>query len=688
MIFKMRQWGTFQWFLLGMAIVKIGLMVLFTSDYQQNFFVPFVQNYLENMGTNPYDSFWNQKEFIAFPYPPLMLFIFSIGRSLSSLLGGGTFPELVFKLPLLAFDFLGLYFLLKLFPSRRRIVGLLYFASPIILYSTYMHGQLDIIPTALLVGSLYFLFQKQKNNLVTSSLLLAAALLTKFHILAILPAIFILLWKKHNIQNIFVYFSVLFVVAFGVLIPFSSEIFWESVLWNKEQSLLTQVYFNFVSLEMYLPVMALGLIYLHEYMLVDTNRSLFLSFCGLLFGVFLVLIPPMPGWYVWIVPFITLYFVEVNFYRERSIVVFVLFNALYLLYFMTAHNTQVVDLYFCGVDLSFLKVNSSIYVNVLFTLLSTTLVYIVYCMYRLGVANNNFYKRKGKPFTIAIAGDSGAGKSTLLEMVFRCFGRTNTLQIEGDGDHRWERNAPMWSRYTHLNPKANYLYRQAKDIDRLKHGESIRRVDYDHNTGRFTEALVIKPKRFIVLSGLHAFYLPQMREIMDLKLFMDTDEALRTFWKIKRDTEKRGYSLEKILAQIEMRKGDSDVYIAPQKQFADLSITYFDKTLVDCCDLSHQVVMSLKLTLSLAVDLERLLNYLELYHIEFSHEFSEGLCKQTVVVDGLSMQETNVDFSRLVYQLIPHYDEITDEKFSWSDAKDAIIQLVMLMIVSQKMQQN
>ena len=52
------------------------------------------------------------------------------------------------------------------------------------------------------------------------------------------------------------------------------------------------------------------------------------------------------------------------------------------------------------------------------------------------------------------------------------------------------------------------------------------------------------------------------------------------------------------------------------------------------------------------------------------------------------MQETNVDFSRLVYQLIPHYDEITDEKFSWSDAKDAIIQLVMLMIVSQKMQQN
>lgn len=685
---KIRHWGAFQWFVLGMTFFKICLMVVFTSDYQLKLFIPFIDNFLTHLDSNPYDSFFSSQKVIAFPYPPIMLIIEGGAGFIGSFLGEGILSGFIFKLPLLIFDFLGLYYLLKFFPDKRRIVGIFYFASPIILYSTYMHGQLDIIPTALLLGALYYLFKRGHLTLVFSALFLTASLLTKLHILAILPAIFIYLWKKKNTCNIILYFGIVLTTAFFFIYPFNSQHFWLSVLWNKEQALLTQVYVSFLNLRVYLPILALGLIYLHEYMLVDTNKSLFLGLCGLLFGVFLVLVPPMPGWYVWIVPFITLYFVDANFYRERSYLVFAIFNFLYLLYFVTAHDTGYVDLYYLGQDLSILKIHNSIYCNVLFTLLSAVLIYIVFCLYKLGIASNNFYKRKGMPFTIAIAGDSGAGKSSLLETVFRCFGRSNTLQIEGDGDHRWERSAKMWTHYTHLNPKANFLYRQARDIVTLKRGDNVRRVDYDHTTGRFTTARIIKPKRYIVLSGLHAFYLPQMRKIMDLKLYMDTDETLRKFWKIKRDTVKRGYSFEKILSQIESRVKDSDSYIVPQKQFADLVINYFDKYLNDCCDLTHQVIISLKLTLSLSVDLELLLNYLELHNVKIIHEFSEDLTKQTVEFDGESMDNAELNFSSLIYKLIPHYDEITEEQFTWMSTRDAIVQIVILLIVSQRLQQS
>ena len=692
---KINRPSSFSIFLLLTVAIKVAMLATFTSDYQIRLFVPFLNDFLELikeggllLGMNVYSDFYNKVGSVAFPYPPLMLLIESLAIFFASKLGGGFAFEIVSKLPLLFFDLLGLYFLLKIFPTRRKIVGLLYFCSPIILYAIYMHGQLDIIPTSLLLGSLYFLFNKRKNSQFFSAVFLSLALLTKLHILAVVPAIFILLWKRKNYLDLFSYFFVVLLCICLVCAPFSGNEFWSAVLWNKEQSLLTQVYINFVDLKIYLPIMALIFIYLHEYMLIDTNRSLFFSLCGLLFGVFLILIPPMPGWYVWIVPFVTLYFVEVSFYRARGLTIYIVLNLLFLLYFITAHRTPLTDLYFLGKDLSFLKVKDPTYVSVLFTLLTSTLIYIVYCMYKLGLSNNNFYKRKGVPFTIAISGDSGAGKSTLIEMMFRCFGKRDTLQIEGDGDHKWERNAPMWTKLTHLNPKANWLYRQAKDIAALKRGERIHRVDYDHQTGSFTKSMVVKPKRFIVLSGLHAFYLPQMRETMDLKLFMAPDDKLRLFWKIQRDTEKRGYSLEKILEQINKRKIDSDSFIAPQKKFADLVITYFDNTLEDFTDLKHKVQISLKMSLSLSVDVEPLLQFLEKNRIFINHEFSEDLSKQTITIDGKSLESIHLNFSKFVYELIPHYDEITEQIFTWVDNKDAIIQLVILLIISSKMRTN
>ena len=208
-----------------------------------------------------------------------------------------------------------------------------------------------------------------------------------------------------------------------------------------------------------------------------------------------------------------------------------------------------------------LKIESTMFANLVFTLLSATLLYLVYSMYRIGVADNLYYKRKNAPFTIGISGDSGAGNSTMIKTIEKCLGTKNLQYIEGDGDHRWERGDDNWNSFTALNPKANYLYRQAEELKSIRAGSAVRRVDYDHDTGKFTEKRRVKVKRFMILCGLHSMYLPQTRKYLDLKIYMDADETLRRFWKIQRDTAKRGYTKEASIKQIEGRMPDARKYM-------------------------------------------------------------------------------------------------------------------------------
>ena len=89
----------------------------------------------------------------------------------------------------------------------------------------------------------------------------------------------------------------------------------------------------------------------------------------------------------------------------------------------------------------------------------------------------------------------------------------------------------------------------------------------------------VAPKPYIVMCGLHSLYLPQMRQVLDLKIYLDTDEALRCYWKMGRDQDDRGHTAAKVMAQIEQRRDDAEKYILPQKQYADLVTHYFDKGL-------------------------------------------------------------------------------------------------------------
>ena len=172
---------------------------------------------------------------------------------------------------------------------------------------------------------------------------------------------------------------------------------------------------------------------------------------------------------------------------------------------------------------------------------------------------------------ISIAGDSGSGKSTLANILQDLL-FDSSVTVETDRYHKWERNSNNWNLYTHLNPKANYLEKMSEDIFRLKLGETIFSIDYDHLSGKFTEETKIESKPYILLCGLHTLYEKNIRDISEIKIFLDTEQELKTEWKIKRDIIERNKIKEDIIKSIESRNNDYKLYIEPQKYHSDIII--------------------------------------------------------------------------------------------------------------------
>ena len=679
----------FYLFIAVVFIVKIVLMGAFSSDYQNNLFMRFVNGFIQQLAAgnvvNPYEYF--RQEPSLFPYPPVMLAVESVGGFLSLLFGGNLYlSNLFFKLPNLFFDCLGMYYLMRMFPGKRKYIAILYFASPIIIYSAYMHGQLDIIPTTFLIGAIAYLTSPGLRSNNKSILFLAAAIACKFHILAVVPILFLFIAKRDGWSYAFIYISAVISIVMICILPFWGDVFFYNVLLNNEQSILTKVTIDYVNIKIYVPILAVLLIYLKVFTISNINKDLLYSLCGILFSVFLVLIPPMPGWYVWIVPFITIFFIDIRSDRYLNILIFTLLNFAYLLYFLIAHRSTYVDLYYFNESLEWIKNENPLIVSGLFTVLTALLLYSIYMMYQSGIISNSLYKRRNMPFIIGISGDSGSGKSTFVDMIEHIFGKNKLLFIEGDGDHRWERGDERWKHITHLNPKSNYLYRQARDLATLRAGHSIRRVDYDHDTGTFTNMNKLIPKPYILLCGLHSLYLPQVRNNLDLKIYMDIDETLRRYWKIQRDTLKRGYSRAQILDQILDRVPDAERYIHPQKRFADIIVSYFDKNLTDCMIENYDVNLSLKVVLSLDINLEDLIWEIEEHGFEVHYDYDEDLRKQSVVFEGKGLEGSLLPIADIAEKTIPHLDEIINHPLTAIDDLHGILEIIVLLLISRKLQ--
>jgi uridine kinase len=220
----------------------------------------------------------------------------------------------------------------------------------------------------------------------------------------------------------------------------------------------------------------------------------------------------------------------------------------------------------------------------------------------------------------AIAGDSGSGKTTLGNILKTYF--SNSFMLECDRYHKWERGDDNWKKFTHLNPEANFITKMSDDIFDLKIGKSIYHVNYDHSTGKFTEKQEIETSDNLIVCGLHSL-LGKNDGVYDLKIFVDTDTKLKQLWKIKRDVLERGYTKEKVLEQISLRKDDYYKYVLPQRDLSDLIINF---TTEDQIDLNYPEILPnviLNLFIHKKYSLLEIISYFSARNIPFKIDSSD-----------------------------------------------------------------
>lgn len=244
-----------------------------------------------------------------------------------------------------------------------------------------------------------------------------------------------------------------------------------------------------------------------------------------------------------------------------------------------------------------------------------------------------------------ICGDSGSGKSTLANILKKFF--SNSFALECDRYHKWERGNEKWQEYTHLNPDANYITKMNEDIFNLKLGNSIYQVDYDHKTGTFTESELIEPSENTIVCGLHSLYSTD-DHLYDLKIFIDTDERLKTQWKIERDVHERGHTLENVLDQINKRKGDYEKYIYPQRDNSDLVVRFF---------LDHKDEVQLQLLVHSKHNIENILTTLRECGLKFTVDTQGDFTSITFLqyVDVSLWKNTTVPLYHTYYDYIIYF---------------------------------
>lgn len=663
-------------YFLIVIVVKLVSLGIFDSDLTTLLFRPFIDGFLSGH-LNPWQFFYeNGLSQDAFPYHGLMLGLHVIPALIGKwFISIGFIYNLLFKAPIFLGDLLLYHTLVKMFPSSKRAILIFYFLNPIVFYAIYVHSQLDIIPTALLVSSIYYL---TKGRIGLSAFILGCALATKFHVLVVIPLLIMFVYKTSSLKNSIIYSVIPFLILLLFDLPFiRSEGFLKMVIFNPKQSLLFDSFHEVGTLRIYLPILSIFFIYFHFFFQRKVNTDLLNFYLAALYIVLLFFIYPAPGWYIWLVPFITVYFLRIN-SKKRLYLLYGSFSLLYLVFFVFFYKGEYTNIYLMNSRVN-MDIKNSDLSSMVYTVLEGILVIILYLLYKHGFKSNSVYNRV-RNLTLGIGGDSGVGKTTFVNNLSLLLG-DRLLKLEGDGEHKWERGDKNWSRYTHLDPKANNIHQQAQAIFNLKNDKAIYRSEYDHATGKFSEPFMVVPKDFIAISGLHPFYLPKLRKTIDLKIYMDTDEKLRQHWKIIRDTKHRGYSLEKIMSQIEARAKDSEKYIHPQKNFSDLTIKLFPENEFELGSASADINLCLKVTLDASFHLEEVIDYLD---CPLLWDYNEDLVTQYLIFK----EEPKVDFKKLAHKTILNFTEILDDKSEFLEGYDGFIQYLTLMLISEKLKED
>jgi uridine kinase len=157
-----------------------------------------------------------------------------------------------------------------------------------------------------------------------------------------------------------------------------------------------------------------------------------------------------------------------------------------------------------------------------------------------------------EPMVVGIAGGSGSGKTTLADLILERMGRESIAYLAHDAYYRDQKHLPIEARaqvnYDHPDSLETDLL--IHHIQQLKKGQSIERPVYDFSAHcRKDETIHLTPKPVILVEGILIFVEKELRDLFDMKIFVDTDADIRLIRRLIRDMHERGRSLQSVVDQ-------------------------------------------------------------------------------------------------------------------------------------------
>ncbi len=176
---------------------------------------------------------------------------------------------------------------------------------------------------------------------------------------------------------------------------------------------------------------------------------------------------------------------------------------------------------------------------------------------------------------IGIAGGTGSGKSTLTQRIKSSFGEDVTVLMH---DNYYKAHDDMtYEERTLLNydhPNAFDTDLMIEHVKKLRNGEDIICPVYDFSAhNRSKETITIHPNKVMIVEGILIFDCKELNDLLDIKIYVDTDADVRILRRILRDVEERGRSLNSVISQyLTTVKPMHEQFVEPSKKFADIIV--------------------------------------------------------------------------------------------------------------------
>lgn len=180
------------------------------------------------------------------------------------------------------------------------------------------------------------------------------------------------------------------------------------------------------------------------------------------------------------------------------------------------------------------------------------------------------------PILIGITGGTGSGKSTVSKEIFKTIPEKDIVIIEQDSYYKDQSNLSYDERM-----KINYDHPSSFDsalllehLKLLKDNKTIEKPIYDfEKNNRRKETIKVEAKKIIILEGILILFEKEIREILDIKIFVDTDSDVRVIRRILRDIKERGRTLDSVILQyMDTVRPAHLQFIDPSKRYADIII--------------------------------------------------------------------------------------------------------------------